>query len=146
MTVVLDADQRDAAARRACYRVAHHVVFSAEGLRATAGIDDLDAALRDRRTDAFVAVTDGAAGHDLARRAGDAAARCRHSGSHAVDTLGAGDVFHGAFALALAEGQDIADAMRFAAAASAIKCTRFGGGLGAPTGPRSRQLSGPPMP
>jgi sulfofructose kinase len=50
----------------------------------------------------------------------------------AVDTLGAGDTFHGAFALALAEGRDIQAAMRFAAAAAAIKCTRFGGIEGAP--------------
>jgi len=51
---------------------------------------------------------------------------------NAVDTLAAGDVFHGAFALALAEGQETTDAMRFAAAVSAIKCTRFGGGTGCP--------------
>jgi sulfofructose kinase len=49
-----------------------------------------------------------------------------------VDTLAAGDVFHGAFALALAEGRAEIDAMRFAAAAAAIKCTRFGGISGAP--------------
>jgi sulfofructose kinase len=51
----------------------------------------------------------------------------------AVDTLAAGDVFHGAFAFGLAEGWAVADAIRFAAAAAAIKCTRFGGRLGAPT-------------
>ena len=51
----------------------------------------------------------------------------------AVDTLAAGDVFHGAFAFGLAEGWQIPAAIRFAAAAAAIKCTRFGGRLGAPT-------------
>ena len=49
----------------------------------------------------------------------------------AVDTLGAGDVFHGAFTLALAEGRD-RTAMRFAAASAGLKCTRFGGSTGAP--------------
>ena len=49
-----------------------------------------------------------------------------------VDTLGAGDVFHGAFALGLAEGMDERTAIRFASAAAAIKCTRFGGRDGAP--------------
>jgi sugar/nucleoside kinase (ribokinase family) len=45
----------------------------------------------------------------------------------AVDTLGAGGVFHGGFALALAETGDLAAALRFAAAAvAALKCTRFG--------------------
>jgi len=50
----------------------------------------------------------------------------------AIDTLAAGDVFHGAFALALAEGAREREALRFAAATAAIKCTRFGGGAAAP--------------
>jgi sulfofructose kinase len=50
----------------------------------------------------------------------------------AVDTLAAGDVWHGAFALRLAEGAHEADAIRFAHAAAAIKCTRFGGRNGSP--------------
>ena len=50
-----------------------------------------------------------------------------------VDPLGAGDVFHGALALALAEGVATAQAVRFASAAAAIKVTRFGGRSGAPT-------------
>ena len=49
-----------------------------------------------------------------------------------VSTLGAGDVFHGAFALALAEGRDVAAALRFAAAAAGLKCTRLGGSMAAP--------------
>lgn len=51
----------------------------------------------------------------------------------AVDTLAAGDVWHGAFTLALSEGRGIDAAARFANAAAAIKCTRYGGRLGAPT-------------
>ena len=50
-----------------------------------------------------------------------------------VDTLGAGDVWHGAFALALAEGQGERQSVRFASAVAAIKCTRFGGRAGTPT-------------
>ena len=50
----------------------------------------------------------------------------------AVDTLGAGDSFHGGFALALAEGRDEIAAMRIGAAAAALKCTRFGGISGTP--------------
>jgi sulfofructose kinase len=45
----------------------------------------------------------------------------------AVDTLAAGDAFHGGFALALAEGQSEIDAMRFGAAVAALKCGRLGG-------------------
>lgn len=51
----------------------------------------------------------------------------------AVDTLGAGDIWHGAFALALAEGQDEGQAVRFANAVAALKCTRKGGRAGSPT-------------
>ncbi|WP_319568739.1 PfkB family carbohydrate kinase [Cohaesibacter marisflavi] len=49
-----------------------------------------------------------------------------------VDTLAAGDIFHGAIAQALCEGQPLEDAIRFASSAAALKCTVFGGRLGAP--------------
>jgi sulfofructose kinase len=42
-------------------------------------------------------------------------------------------VFHGAFTLRLVETGDEVEAMRFASAAAAIKCTRFGGLTGAAT-------------
>lgn len=112
-----------------------HVVFSADGLRATAGTGDLGAALREIavRTPAMLAVTDGPAG--TLWLDGDS---LRHVPAYrvgAVDTLGAGDVFHGACALALAEGREFAAALRFATAAAAIKCTRFGGIESAPRRP-----------
>ena len=44
----------------------------------------------------------------------------------AVDTTAAGDAFNGAFAVALAGGQDPAAAARFAAAAAAVSVTREG--------------------
>jgi bifunctional ADP-heptose synthase (sugar kinase/adenylyltransferase) len=49
-----------------------------------------------------------------------------------IDTLGAGDVFHGAFTLAPAQGCEVAAALRFAAAAARLKCTRVGGSMAAP--------------
>ena len=52
---------------------------------------------------------------------------------NAIDTLAAGDIFHGAFAFGLAEGWEIERNLRFASAAAAIKCMRLGGRLGAPT-------------
>jgi sulfofructose kinase len=48
------------------------------------------------------------------------------------DTLGAGDTFHGALGLALAQHWDDLTALRFAAAAAALKCQRSPGILGAP--------------
>lgn len=50
-----------------------------------------------------------------------------------VDTLAAGDTWHGALALALAEGQPVDVAIDFASRAAALKCTRRGGRLGIPT-------------
>ena len=44
----------------------------------------------------------------------------------AADTTGAGDAFNGAFAVALAAGKPVADALRFANAAAAISVTRSG--------------------
>ncbi len=41
----------------------------------------------------------------------------------AVDTTGCGDVFHGAYAVALAEGMGLAERVQFAAAAAALKAT-----------------------
>jgi sulfofructose kinase len=50
-----------------------------------------------------------------------------------VDTLAAGDTWHGALALALAQGQPLGAAIDFASRAAALKCTRRGGRLGIPT-------------
>jgi len=51
----------------------------------------------------------------------------------AVDTTGAGDVFNGALAVALAEEQPLLDAVRFANAAAAISVTRLGAQPSAPS-------------
>ena len=51
---------------------------------------------------------------------------------HVVDTTGAGDTFHAALALAWGLGQPPLDALRFASAAAALKCTQPHGILGAP--------------
>lgn len=129
--VVMDADdptRQTDALLNACT----HVVFSSHGLRNTAQMQDFTAGLKAvaERTPALLAVTDGANGswwHD--------GKTVRHFAAHpvrAIDTLGAGDVFHGACVLMLAEGRDFEQALRFSAAAAAIKCTRFGGVAGAP--------------
>ena len=51
----------------------------------------------------------------------------------AVDTTGAGDVFHGAFLAKWLETQDIRQCVRFASAVSALKCLKPGGRSGIPT-------------
>jgi sulfofructose kinase len=51
----------------------------------------------------------------------------------ATDTTGAGDAFHGAFALMIAEGRSAADSARVACAVAALKCTRLGSRAGLPS-------------
>ncbi|MBI4583155.1 MAG: permease [Planctomycetes bacterium] len=50
-----------------------------------------------------------------------------------ADTTGCGDVFHGAYAAALAQGLSLQGRLRFAAAAAALKATKRGGQQGIPT-------------
>ncbi|MDR2232837.1 MAG: ribokinase [Tannerella sp.] len=50
----------------------------------------------------------------------------------AIDTTAAGDVFNGAFTLALSEGRDLEEAVRFACQAAAISVTRIGAQASAP--------------
>jgi sugar/nucleoside kinase (ribokinase family) len=109
-----------------------HVIASAEALRATTGEDDFAAGLAKlaAHNSGLLGVTDG--GNGVYWRDGN---RLRHLPAfavNAIDTLGAGDAFHGAFTLALVEGRGLVDALRFACAAAALKCTRFGGANGAP--------------
>lgn len=114
-------------------RLASHVGFSAQGLRDFTGLDDLAAGLAAAatRTDAWLCVTDGADG--TLERMPDGTTRHWPAPDVAVvDTLGAGDIWHGAFALRLAEGGSPAEAIRFATAAASLKCTRPGGRSGAP--------------
>lgn len=50
----------------------------------------------------------------------------------AVDTTGAGDVFHGGYIYGLLRGWDLPRTVRFASAFAALKCTRPGGRAGIP--------------
>lgn len=50
-----------------------------------------------------------------------------------VDTTGAGDVFHGAFAFGLSREWDARRCARFASAVAALKCTKLGGRAGIPS-------------
>jgi sulfofructose kinase len=110
-----------------------HLIFSAEALRASAGIaDDADALKKIAGlTPSFLAATRGPQGTIwLDEQQGPRETPA--FSVHTVDTLGAGDVFHGAFALAITEKQDVPNALRFASAAAALKCTRYGGAFACP--------------
>lgn len=113
--------------------IASHLLFASEQVQETAGIADDGKALRrlSRLTPAFLAATRGPRGAIWLNEAGELEEMPAFP-VQAVDTLGAGDVFHGAFTLRLVEGSGVREALRFAAAAAALKCTRHGGGPAAP--------------
>jgi sulfofructose kinase len=129
--IVIDLDQ-PTKVKDPLIALGTHVIASAEALRGTTGLEDHGAALQKlgKQLSGFVAVTDGPYGVYWLED-GD----IQHMPAftvEAIDTLGAGDAFHGAFTVALAENRTLPDCLRFASAAAAIKCTRFGGASGAP--------------
>ena len=130
--VIIDVD-RAMSLREGLLTASTHLVFSSEPLQETAGESDEGEALKKiaRLTASFLAGTRGPRGTIWL----DADGELQETPAfpvHTVDTLGAGDVFHGAFALAITEGQELREALRFASAAAALKCTRFGGAFAAP--------------
>lgn len=106
---------------------ASHVVFSQSGLGDFTGVDQVEEALgaADRLVSGWVAVTLGGDGTLVLDRG--LPTLIPAPTVEVVDTLGAGDVWHGAFTLALAEGRPEVEAVRFANAAAALKCTGPGG-------------------
>ena len=125
---VLDGDLSPQEDLQVLSALADWSVFSESGLAAFAPDVPIESALQcalDAGTQ-VAAVTLGSRGVRWKRRGGAFHAIDAFP-VKAVDTNGAGDVFHAALALALAQGQGDRDAIRFAAAAAALKCKRSGG-------------------
>ncbi len=113
--------------------VDHLIVSRNFACRLTGAPSPAAAAAKLRRPDRkMVVVTDGARGcwfSDAARTAPQHFPAFRVKAS---DTTGCGDVFHGAYAWALAQGWPTEQRLAAAAAAAAIKATRHGGQSGIP--------------
>ncbi len=131
---ILDADVAPADVVLSLADHASHVVFSEPSALAVAGTGSIPEALARLadRLDGFVAVTAGPQGCYWIDRVSGSVVGLAPPRVIALDTLAAGDVFHGAFALALAEGAELPRAIAFANVAAALKCRTFGGRLGAP--------------
>ena len=130
---VLDADVSPREELDALVPLGAWAVFSEPGLAAWSRDETTERALqRATREGAAAAVlTRGERGLTYVR--GASAGELPAFRVDALDTTAAGDVFHGALAVFLARGAEAPEAMRSAAAAAAIKCTRRGGIVGAPT-------------
>lgn len=125
---LMDGDISPRSDLQALTALADWAVFSEAGLAAFAPqgsiADGLGAALNAGAH--LAAVTLGAQGVRWQRPGGPVLSLPAFP-VHAVDTNGAGDVFHAALAVAMAEALPDARAMRFASAAAALKCLRAGG-------------------
>jgi sulfofructose kinase len=136
---MLDGDISPAQDLTALVPWADWVVFSEAGLVHAYGVGGelgLDRALQadaSGRAPLAVAQTLGAQGVCWKRAGQPLMHQPAWSVGPVVDTLGAGDVFHAALGLALWEGLEDAQAMRWASAAAALKCLRPHGILGSPT-------------
>jgi sulfofructose kinase len=138
---MLDAEMAPLPVLQALVPLATHVVFSDAGLLAYTGGTDVDAALLQvaqacADSAVHVGASCGAEGYAWVERIDPLqwiVSRVPALQVAVVDTLAAGDIFHGALALALCEGKPMARAAAWACAAASLKCTRFGGRLGCPS-------------
>jgi sulfofructose kinase len=138
MLCMLDADVAPRDVLQRLVPLAQWVVFSENGLLCYApGLNAEQALQQAWRADPQATpqraamVTQGARGVQWTH--GGAVQSQAAFAVNAVDTTGAGDVFHAALLVALARQVPEAEAVNFACAAAALKCTRRHGVLGAPT-------------
>lgn len=134
LSVVADIEWTIGAASDRIMALADHLVLPLVFGQAYTGQTDpkavLDGLWSPER--AAVVLTDGKNGAYV-RQARDVT--CWHFPAYdvrAVDTTGAGDCFHGAYCLALAQGQAPLDCVAYATAAAAIAVTARGGRRGLP--------------
>ncbi len=133
---ILDGDVAPVATLERLAPAATHIIFSepaAERLTGTGDVPAMLPLLHSRYPQTFIAVTAGPAGCYWTERGHPEVHFQSTLKVEAVDTLAAGDVFHGTFALAIAEGMESRAAIQLSSVAAALKCQIFGGRAGAPT-------------
>ena len=131
---LLDADLGGGGILDEFLGLADYAIFSAPALDAFAP-DKSERAQLERVLEMGVrhaGVTRGSRGYSWRERDG-ASGHQPAFATEIVDTTGAGDAFHGAFAWALANGEGPASCARIAAATAALKCRRLGARAGLPS-------------
>jgi sugar/nucleoside kinase (ribokinase family) len=134
LAVVADIEWTIGPATDELMRLADHPVLPLAFAQAYTGESGAAAILRELWSDdrAAVVLTDGERGAYM-RQSGDNV--LWHIPAHkvrAVDTTGAGDCFHGAYAFALTKGKSPVDCALYATAAAAISVTGQGGRMALP--------------
>jgi sulfofructose kinase len=114
-------------------KLADHVAFSEPGLEKFTGVSDPIEGLKlaQKQTGGKVYVTVGSKGCYWLE--GDELFHEPVIKVDVVDTTGAGDVFHGALAVAVAECKENRESIVFSNTVAALKCTKRGGREGIPT-------------
>ena len=140
LPAILDADTTPDHYLAKLFAESTHAVFSYDALLHLTKEKEIESALQkiQQYGQGWVGVTHGEQGTYWIEKE-----NIKHQPSFSVeviDTLGAGDVFHGAFTLALAEKKTIVEAIRFSNAAAALKCTKAGGRAGIPNRDEIEQL------
>ncbi|SDC34037.1 PfkB family carbohydrate kinase [Belnapia rosea] len=120
---VLDAEKSEARLLATLVPLVDHAIFSVPGLQIFApGTSPTEGLRRALASGAkLAAVTRGERGTLWMAEGMETPKETPAFPVEATNTSGAGDVFHGAYALAIAEGMTLPEAMRFASAAGALR-------------------------
>ena len=143
---IVDADTAPPEVLREIIALADHVLFSEPALLSVTASSSPKEALLEIAADLkaqVVGVTLGGAGALIAERtaSGPTVYEFPSPPIRAVDTLNAGDVWHGTYVYGLINNWGSAQTVRMANVAAAMKCEQFGGRLGSPRLPELLQRS-----
>lgn len=129
LTVVADIEWTNGSATETLMGLSNHLVLPLAFAQSFTGEQDVAAIMRKLWSDdrAALVLTDGSQGAFIRQRDDNALWHIPAHDVRAVDTTGAGDCFHGAYAFALAGGKPPLGCALFANAAAAIAVTGQGG-------------------
>ena len=131
ISTVLDAGSVHRGSLKLLEQVDYAVVSKKFARECTGKADPQQAAFKLGQFGSAVVITLGEAG--LVWKNEDGSGSLPAFSVDAVDTTGAGDVFHGAFAAGLASGKPWEDLLAYASAGGALCCTKYGARPAIPT-------------
>ena len=113
-------------------KLASHVAFSRQGLSNFCNTSSILKGLKivEHHSNNWICVTDGERGVFFLDSG--KLVQLKPPKTKVVDTLGAGDVWHGAFSLALSYDKSMIEAIKFANIIASKKCQKYGSKSGAP--------------